>query len=64
MLVVGCTRQHLGPQGGGRGGRIGGGRPAGPEAELLRKLQEKRQQQLEHEGDEEKGTSSILVDRE
>ncbi|WP_208818326.1 DUF6243 family protein [Streptomyces marokkonensis] len=56
MLGVGGTRQHLGRRalrGGGRGGRIGGGAdPQAQKRELLRRLQEKRQQ----EGDEGKGT--------
>ncbi|MFE2279364.1 DUF6243 family protein [Streptomyces sp. NPDC059454] len=55
MLGVGGTRQHLGRKalrGGGRGGRVGGGLdPQAQKRELLRKLQEKRQ-----EGDEGKGT--------
>ncbi|MFF1275930.1 DUF6243 family protein [Streptomyces marokkonensis] len=49
MLGVGGTRQHLGRRalrGGGRGGRIGGGAdPQAQKRELLRRLQEKRQQE-------------------
>ena len=56
LLGVGGTRQHLGREalrGGGRGGRVGGGLdPQAQKRELLRKLQEKRQ-----EADEGKGTS-------
>lgn len=48
MLGVGGTRQHLGRKalrGGGRGGRIGGGPDTQTQKrELLRKLQEKRQE--------------------
>jgi hypothetical protein len=49
LLGVGGSRQKLGRdalRGGGRGGRIGGGLdPQAHKRELLRKLQEKRQQQ-------------------
>ncbi|MEU3886959.1 DUF6243 family protein [Streptomyces sp. NPDC029041] len=54
MLGVGGSRQNLGRRelrGGGRGGRIGGGLdPQAHKRELLRKLQEKRQQQDAPEG--------------
>ncbi|AXE85474.1 DUF6243 family protein [Streptomyces sp. Go-475] len=53
LLGVGGSRQNLGRKalrGGGRGGRVGGGLdPQAQKRELLRKLQEKRQQQ-EKEG--------------
>ncbi|GAB3179516.1 DUF6243 family protein [Streptomyces incanus] len=49
MLGVGGTRQHLGRKAlrsGGRDGRIGGGRDAqAQKRELLRKLQERREQE-------------------
>ncbi|GAB2799107.1 hypothetical protein GCM10027073_33770 [Streptomyces chlorus] len=49
MLGVGGTRQHLGRKalrGGGRDGRIGGGLDArAQKRELLRKLQERREQE-------------------
>ncbi|MGW0293128.1 DUF6243 family protein [Streptomyces tuirus] len=49
MLGVGGSRKNLGRRelrGGGRGGRIGGGMdPRARKRELLRKLQESRQQQ-------------------
>lgn len=48
MLGVGGTRQHLGREalrGRGRGGRVGGGLdPRAQKRELLRKLQEKREE--------------------
>lgn len=48
MLGVGGTRQHLGRKalrGGGRGRPVGGGPdPQAQKRELLRKLQEKRQE--------------------
>ncbi|MDG9713387.1 DUF6243 family protein [Streptomyces sp. DH10] len=51
LLGVGGSRQKLGRKalrGGGRDGRIGGGLdPQAQKRELLRKLQEKRQQQQE-----------------
>jgi hypothetical protein len=51
LLGVGGSRQKLGRKalrGGGRGGRIGGGLdPQTQKRELLRKLQEKRQQHQE-----------------
>ncbi|MFJ4976257.1 DUF6243 family protein [Streptomyces coeruleorubidus] len=51
LLGVGGSRQKLGRKalrGGGRDGRIGGGLDAqAQKRELLRKLQEKRQQQQE-----------------
>ncbi|MFF5367766.1 DUF6243 family protein [Streptomyces sp. NPDC013187] len=54
MLGVGGSRRNLGRRelrGGGRGGRIGGGLdPQAQKRELLRKLQEKRQQQDTQEG--------------
>ncbi|MFE9770394.1 DUF6243 family protein [Streptomyces sp. NPDC005931] len=56
MLGVGGTRQHLGREalrGGERGGRVGGGRdPQAQKRELLRKLQQKRQ---EDQGQEDQG---------
>ncbi|MGY0066945.1 DUF6243 family protein [Streptomyces sp. QTS137] len=49
MLGVGGTRQHLGREalrGGGRDGRVGGGRDArARKRELLRGLQERREQE-------------------
>ncbi|NEE14428.1 hypothetical protein G3M58_49190 [Streptomyces sp. SID7499] len=49
MLGVGGSRKNLGRRelrGGGRSGRIGGGLdPQAQKRELLRKLQERRQQQ-------------------
>ncbi|MDQ1020065.1 DUF6243 family protein [Streptomyces afghaniensis] len=57
LLGVGGSRQKLGRKalrGGGRDGRIGGGLdPQAQKRELLRKLQEKRQQQ---EGQEDRTT--------
>ncbi|MFC7841556.1 DUF6243 family protein [Streptomyces sp. NPDC057382] len=54
MLGVGGARRNLGREalrGGGRGGRVGGGLdPQAQKRELLRKLQEKRQQQEEADG--------------
>ncbi|MEU1570938.1 DUF6243 family protein [Streptomyces collinus] len=54
MLGVGGSRRNLGRtelRGGGRGGRIGGGLdPQARKRELLRKLQEKRQQREGREG--------------
>ncbi|MER7482244.1 DUF6243 family protein [Streptomyces sp. NPDC126510] len=54
MLGVGGSRRNLGRRelrGGGRDGRIGGGLdPQAQKRELLRKLQEKRQQQDAREG--------------
>ncbi|MER5835746.1 DUF6243 family protein [Streptomyces sp. NPDC002130] len=54
LLGVGGSRRNLGRRelrGGGRGGRIGGGLdPQAQKRELLRKLQEKRQQQDTQEG--------------
>ncbi|MFB8243702.1 DUF6243 family protein [Streptomyces sp. NPDC055952] len=51
MLGVGGARRNLGREalrGGGRGGRVGGGLdPQAQKRELLRRLQEKRQQQEE-----------------
>lgn len=59
MLGVGGTRQHLGREalrGGGRGGRVGGGLdPRAQKRELLRKLQEKRE---EGSGTESDGQTS------
>ncbi|MFD8223977.1 DUF6243 family protein [Streptomyces massasporeus] len=53
MLGVGGSRKNLGRKelrGGGRGGRIGGGLdPRAQKRELLRKLQEGRQQQAVRE---------------
>ncbi|MFD5227058.1 DUF6243 family protein [Streptomyces qaidamensis] len=57
MLGVGGSRRNLGRnalRGGGRAGRIGGGLdPQAQKRELLRKLQEKRQQR----GGQEEGTA-------
>ncbi|MFJ5727833.1 DUF6243 family protein [Streptomyces paradoxus] len=57
MLGVGGSRRNLGREalrGGGRGGRIGGGLdPQTQKRELLRKLQERRQQR----GGREEGTA-------
>lgn len=54
MLGVGGSRRNLGRRelrGGGQGGRIGGGLdPQAQKRELLRKLQDKRQQQDTREG--------------
>lgn len=54
MLGVGGSRSNLGRRalrGGGQGGRIGGGLdPQAQKRELLRKLQEKRQQPEAPEG--------------
>ncbi|MEG8275828.1 DUF6243 family protein [Streptomyces sp. AHA2] len=54
MLGVGGSRRKLGREalrGGGRGGRVGGGLdPQAQKRELLRKLQEKRQQAGEGDG--------------
>ncbi|QCD60551.1 hypothetical protein CEB94_12280 [Streptomyces hawaiiensis] len=54
MLGVGGSRKNLGRRalrGGGRGDRIGGGLdPRAHKRELLRKLQEKRQQEAPEEG--------------
>ncbi|GGW82982.1 DUF6243 family protein [Streptomyces lomondensis] len=54
LLGVGGSRQNLGRKalrGGGRGGRIGGGLdPQAQKRELLRKLQEERQQREQREG--------------
>lgn len=54
MLGVGGSRKNLGRgalRGGGRGERIGGGHdPQAQKRELLRKLQEKRQQEAQREG--------------
>lgn len=54
MLGVGGSRSNLGRRalrGGGQGGRIGGGLdPQAQKRELLRKLQEKRQQPEAQEG--------------
>ncbi|KJK41853.1 hypothetical protein UK15_00025 [Streptomyces variegatus] len=54
MLGVGGSRKKLGRgalRGGGRGDRIGGGvDPQAQKRELLRKLQEKRQQGARKEG--------------
>lgn len=55
MLGVGGSRRNLGRtalRGGGRDGRIGGGLdPQAQKRELLRKLQEKRQQREAREED-------------
>ncbi|MEV3972617.1 DUF6243 family protein [Streptomyces sp. NPDC050698] len=55
MLGVGGSRQNLGRRalrGGGRGDRIGGGLdPQAQKRELLRRLQEKRQQRGAQEED-------------
>ncbi|MFI8303129.1 DUF6243 family protein [Streptomyces sp. NPDC085927] len=68
MLGVGGARQHLGRKalrGGGRDGRIGGGLDArAQKRELLRRLQERREQEQGQrqegsegsEGGEEKGS--------
>ncbi|MFE5398139.1 DUF6243 family protein [Streptomyces sp. NPDC056568] len=57
MLGVGGTRQKLGRnalRGGDRSGRIGGGLdPQAQKRELLRKLQERRDQQPETERSDE-----------
>lgn len=57
MLGVGGTRQHLGREalrGGVRGGRIGGDvDPRAQKRELLRKLREERQRQVQGQGQRE-----------
>ncbi|MFF9216220.1 DUF6243 family protein [Streptomyces viridosporus] len=58
MLGVGGGRRHLGREalrGGARGGRVGGGHdPRAQKRELLRALQEKRQEQQRRQEEEEK----------
>ncbi|MER5991777.1 DUF6243 family protein [Streptomyces viridosporus] len=58
MLGVGGSRRHLGREalrGGGRGGRVGSGHdPQAQKRELLRALQEKRQEQQRRQEEEGK----------